>query len=136
MAPTSSFRTDMDSDFFPGRLAASGSDSDFGFAFNDRNFSDRVLRIEIIPDLPETKSDADACISITEWARNRKRRREEIKKDNGSFLFFFYVLKAKKKKKKSFYSMVILLIYLLLHEIRNLRFTQRAKGEILSIERI
>ncbi|CAN1778421.1 BTB/POZ domain-containing protein POB1 [Linum perenne] len=73
----------MDSDFSPARTATgSPADSDFGFAFNDRNFSDRVLKIEIIPDLPDTKSDGDGCISLAEWARNRKRRREEIKKDN------------------------------------------------------
>ncbi|CAN1189591.1 BTB/POZ domain-containing protein POB1 [Linum perenne] len=76
-------RTLMDSDFSPARTATgSPADSDFGFAFNDRNFSDRVLKIEIIPDLPDTKSDGDGCISLAEWARNRKRRREEIKKDN------------------------------------------------------
>ncbi|CAN1778423.1 BTB/POZ domain-containing protein POB1 [Linum perenne] len=69
----------MDSDFSPARTATgSPADSDFGFAFNDRNFSDRVLKIEIIPDLPDTKSDGDGCISLAEWARNRKRRREEI----------------------------------------------------------
>ncbi|CAN1778422.1 BTB/POZ domain-containing protein POB1 [Linum perenne] len=72
----------MDSDFSPARTATgSPADSDFGFAFNDRNFSDRVLKIEIIPDLPDTKSDGDGCISLAEWARNRKRRREEIKFD-------------------------------------------------------
>ncbi|XVF51379.1 hypothetical protein PTKIN_Ptkin04bG0180400 [Pterospermum kingtungense] len=75
-------RTIMDSDFSPGEASGSGSaDSDFGFAFNDRNFSDRVLRIEIIPDLPETKSAGDGCSSIADWARNRKRRREDIKKE-------------------------------------------------------
>ncbi|KAL5747600.1 hypothetical protein ACOSQ2_024897 [Xanthoceras sorbifolium] len=66
----------MDSDFSPG-----GFDSDFGFAFNDSNFSDRVLRIEIVSDLPETKSDGDGCSTIADWARNRKRRREDIKKE-------------------------------------------------------
>lgn len=75
-------RTIMDSDFSPGEASASGSaDSDFGFAFNDRNFSDRVLRIEIVPDLPDTKSDGDGCPSIADWVRNRKRRREDIKKE-------------------------------------------------------
>ncbi|XP_048320092.1 BTB/POZ domain-containing protein POB1 isoform X2 [Ziziphus jujuba] len=75
-------RTVMDSDFSPGGLSASSSDSDFAFAFNDSNFSDRVLRIEIIPDLPETKSDGEGgCTSIADWARNRKRRREEIKRE-------------------------------------------------------
>ncbi|KAH7550186.1 hypothetical protein JRO89_XS13G0150600 [Xanthoceras sorbifolium] len=69
-------RPTMDSDFSPG-----GFDSDFGFAFNDSNFSDRVLRIEIVSDLPETKSDGDGCSTIADWARNRKRRREDIKKE-------------------------------------------------------
>ncbi len=64
------------------------SDSDFAFAFNDSNFSDRVLKIEIIPDMPETKSDGDGCTSIADWARNRKRRREEIKKDAGKRIPF------------------------------------------------
>ncbi|CAK9163023.1 unnamed protein product [Ilex paraguariensis] len=76
-------RAVMESDFSPGGgNIASVSDSDFGFAFNDSNFSDRVLRIEIVPDLPDTKSDGEGCSSIAEWARNRKRRREEIKKEN------------------------------------------------------
>ncbi|KAL5551901.1 hypothetical protein UlMin_002077 [Ulmus minor] len=70
----------MDSEFPP---ATSGSDSDFGFAFNDSNFSDRVLRIEIVPDLPETKSDGDGCTSFADWARNRKRRRDEIRRETG-----------------------------------------------------
>jgi hypothetical protein len=81
-------RTVMDSDFSTGGLACrsgsgSVSDSDFAFAFNDSNFSDRVLRIEIIPDFPDTKSDGEGCTSIAVWARNRKRRREEIKKETG-----------------------------------------------------
>jgi len=69
------------------------SESDFGFAFNDSNFSDRILRIEIIPDLPESKSDGEGCSTIADWARHRKRRREEIKRENGSFanLQFFLV---------------------------------------------
>ncbi|EOY24916.1 POZ/BTB containin G-protein 1 isoform 4 [Theobroma cacao] len=79
-------RTIMDSDFSPGEASGSGSgDSDFGFAFNDSNFSDRVLRIEIMPDLRETKADGDGCSSIADWARNRKRRREDIKKENELF---------------------------------------------------
>ncbi|KAI4315496.1 hypothetical protein L6164_028296 [Bauhinia variegata] len=57
------------------------SESDFGFAFNDSNFSDRVLTIEVLPDLPDTKSDAEGCTSIAIWARNRKRRRQEIRKE-------------------------------------------------------
>ncbi|GAA0174799.1 hypothetical protein LIER_28115 [Lithospermum erythrorhizon] len=64
-------------------------DSDFGFAFNDSNFSDRVLRIEIVRDVVEDddevveKRDCEGeCTSIADWARHRKRRREDIKKDN------------------------------------------------------
>lgn len=78
----------MESDFPPGGLATgSGSDSDFAFAFNDKNFSDRVLRIEIIPDFPEIKSDGEGCISVADWARNRKRRREEIKNETSKRIF-------------------------------------------------
>ncbi|CAN1743723.1 BTB/POZ domain-containing protein POB1 [Linum perenne] len=72
----------MDSDTSTARPRGTASESDFGFAFNDQNFSDRVLKIEIIPDLSTTKSDADGSITLAEWARNRKRRREEIKKDS------------------------------------------------------
>ncbi|XP_031281381.1 BTB/POZ domain-containing protein POB1-like [Pistacia vera] len=75
-------RTIMDSDFSPG-----APDSDFGFAFNDSNFSDRVLRIEIVPDLPDSKSEGDGFSTIADWVRNRKRRREEIKKDTGVDFF-------------------------------------------------
>ena len=83
----------MDSDFSPGEASGSGSaDPDFGFAFNDSNFSDRVLRIEIMPDLPETKSDDHGCSSIADWARNRKRRREDFKKEIGSFFLLLKLL--------------------------------------------
>ncbi|KAK4761534.1 hypothetical protein SAY87_029418 [Trapa incisa] len=77
-------RTIMDSDSSPGGTSVTGSESDFGFAFNDSNFSDRVLRIEIIPDLPDFKSDGEGCSSLADWARNRKRRREEFKRENVS----------------------------------------------------
>lgn len=76
-------RTEMDSDFARG---ASGSDGDFGFAFNDSNFSDRLLRIEIMGGPPECHPDGEGCTSIADWARHRKRRREDIKKENGLFL--------------------------------------------------
>ena len=79
----------MDSALSPayGRTG-SGSAPDFAFAFNDSNFSDRLLRIETIPDSPqESKSDPEGCSSIADWARNRKRRREENKKDDGNFVF-------------------------------------------------
>ncbi|KAL7239011.1 hypothetical protein ACSBR2_004997 [Camellia fascicularis] len=71
-------RTVMDSDYSPN----GGRDGDFGFAFNDSNFSDRVLRIEIMADSPETRLDGDGCHSLADWARYRKRRREDVKKDN------------------------------------------------------
>lgn len=51
------------------------SSSDFAFAFNDVNFSDRVLRIEILPDTTGSKPDPDD--SLADWARNRKRRRDD-----------------------------------------------------------
>ncbi|KAI3996096.1 hypothetical protein MKX01_018165 [Papaver californicum] len=64
----------------------SNTDGDFGFAFNDSNFSDRILKIEIMASgLSDggSKSDGEAgtCTSLADWARNRKRRREDIKKD-------------------------------------------------------
>ncbi|XP_020212377.1 BTB/POZ domain-containing protein POB1 [Cajanus cajan] len=62
--------------------SASSSDADFGFAFNDSNFSDRMLRIEIMGDPLEARPDAQGCTTIADWARHRKRRREDIKKDN------------------------------------------------------
>lgn len=49
--------------------------SDFGFAFNDVNFSDRIMRIEILPDFPGSKPDPDDTLG--DWARNRKRRRDD-----------------------------------------------------------
>ncbi|CAL1375185.1 unnamed protein product [Linum trigynum] len=76
-------QTPMDSEFSTTKALASGTDSDFGFAFNDQNFSDRILQLEIIPDLPESEIDGgDGSVTLTEWARDRKRRREEIKKEN------------------------------------------------------
>jgi hypothetical protein len=79
-------RTEMESDSTRG---GSASDGDFGFAFNDSNFSDRLLRIEIMGGSAESRADGEGCTSIIDWARHRKRRREDIKKDNnnGSFLF-------------------------------------------------
>ncbi|CAL5428148.1 unnamed protein product [Camellia sinensis] len=71
-------RTVMDFDYSPN----GGRDSDFGFAFNDSNFSNRVLRVEIMADLPETQLDGEGCHRFADWARHRKRRREDVKKDN------------------------------------------------------
>lgn len=71
----------------------SSSGADFGFAFNDSNFSDRLLQIEIMGEPPETTLDLEACTSIVDWARHRKRRREDIKKDNhGTFFLIFFSL--------------------------------------------
>ncbi|GAB4861648.1 Boi protein [Ancistrocladus abbreviatus] len=71
-------RTEMDSD-----LDKVPDEGNFGFAFNDSNFSDRILRIEIMEGSSDSKSDCDGCTSLADWARNRKRRREDLKKDNG-----------------------------------------------------
>ncbi|XP_059442586.1 BTB/POZ domain-containing protein POB1-like isoform X2 [Corylus avellana] len=78
----------MDSDFSTAGLACgseSGCDLDFSFAFNNNNFSDRVLKIETIPDLSERKSNDKGCTSIAILARNKKRQREEIKKETVDF---------------------------------------------------
>lgn len=69
-------RTVMESEY-----DKSPKEGNFGFAFNDSNFSDRVLRIEIMAGPSDSKSDGDACCSLYDWARNRKRRREDLKKD-------------------------------------------------------
>ncbi|XP_042965599.1 BTB/POZ domain-containing protein POB1-like isoform X1 [Carya illinoinensis] len=73
-------RSVMDSDFSRG---PSAGEADFGFAFNDSNFSDRVLRIEIVADPAENGHDSEGCTSVADWARHRKRRREDIKKETG-----------------------------------------------------
>ncbi|XP_031504253.1 BTB/POZ domain-containing protein POB1-like isoform X2 [Nymphaea colorata] len=73
--------------FDPGALMESepagdrSGDMDFAFAFNDPNFSDRVLRLEIVGGTSENNVDDETCLSISEWARNRKRRRDEIKRE-------------------------------------------------------
>ena len=88
----------MDSDYARGARA---SDADFGFAFNDSNFSDRVLRIEIVDDSAEARPDSEGCTSIADWARYRKRRREDVKKETG--IFVCISLSHLKKKKKNFF---------------------------------
>uniref|UniRef100_A0A0D6R465 BTB domain-containing protein n=1 Tax=Araucaria cunninghamii TaxID=56994 RepID=A0A0D6R465_ARACU len=70
---------DSDSSSYNGSSVAPPN---FAFAFNDQNFSDRILRIEIMAGPPESKSEGEGCNSIADWARNRKRRREGIKKDS------------------------------------------------------
>ncbi|XP_022147170.1 BTB/POZ domain-containing protein POB1-like [Momordica charantia] len=86
---------DSNTDLFDPRAAigsdhvlgasTSSRDSDFGFAFDDSNFSDRLLRIEIVGESDETEPDASECSSIADWAR-RKRRREDKKTENVSDL--------------------------------------------------
>ena len=64
---------------------ASGGPS-FEFAFNSVNFSDRVLRIEIVAgdDALGAKGAAgEGCSSLADWARHRKRRREELRRGKG-----------------------------------------------------
>ncbi|GKU88001.1 hypothetical protein SLEP1_g2316 [Rubroshorea leprosula] len=69
----------MDPDYSRG--ASSASDGDFGFAFNDSNFSDRLLKIEIMGGPSECCLDGEGCTTVADWARHRKRRREDIKKE-------------------------------------------------------
>lgn len=96
---------DSNLDLFDPRSAVMDSDystddgrnhgSDFAFAFNDSNFSDRVLRIEIVSERLEATSDGDCCNSLADWARNRKRRREDVKKDNCELFLFLHFLLMK-----------------------------------------
>lgn len=72
----------MDPDF----SRASGGPS-YEFAFNSVNFSDRVLRIEIVAgdDTAGAKgATGEGCSSIADWARHRKRRREELRREKES----------------------------------------------------
>ncbi|KAL6513624.1 Boi protein [Orobanche gracilis] len=59
-------------------------DPDFGFAFNDSNFSDRVLRIEIVADITEAQPESSSCQTLADWAaRKSKLSREHVaKKEN------------------------------------------------------
>lgn len=55
-------KTVMDSDFSRG---LSAGEADFGFAFNDSNFSDRLLRIEIVGDPLENRPDSEGkCLLV------------------------------------------------------------------------
>lgn len=72
----------MDPDF----SRASGGGPSFEFAFNSVNFSDRVLRIEIVAGddaLGAKGSAGEGCSSLADWARHRKRRREELRRGKG-----------------------------------------------------
>lgn len=70
----------MDPEYSPTHTG----EPDFAFAFDDVNFSDRILRIEILGDSIAGGSSSDGgCSSLADWARNRKRRREDFRKENG-----------------------------------------------------
>ena len=78
----------MDPDF---SRAGGGGGPSYEFAFNSVNFSDRVLRIEIVAggdDAPGARGGAagEGCSSIADWARHRKRRREELRREKGELL--------------------------------------------------
>jgi hypothetical protein len=68
--------------------SSGGGGPNFEFAFNSVNFSDRVLRIEVVADPPEIKAGSGGCSSLADWARQRKRRREELQKEKGYHLGF------------------------------------------------
>ncbi|XP_051144995.1 BTB/POZ domain-containing protein POB1-like isoform X2 [Andrographis paniculata] len=71
----------MDSDYSSSPGGSGSRDPDFGFAFNDSNFSDRVLRIEIVPDPTEAAPEAEGCRTLADWAAHKsKRRRGDIAK--------------------------------------------------------
>ncbi|KAK9757871.1 hypothetical protein RND81_01G191800 [Saponaria officinalis] len=81
-------KEEMNTDLFDPKtmiepeFEGSPREGNFGFAFNDSNFSDRVLRIEIMAGPSDSMSDAgDGCSSLIDWAHHRKRRRENLKKD-------------------------------------------------------
>jgi len=72
----------MDPDFSPG-----GGGPSFEFAFNEVNFSDRELRIEVVPgddDAPGSSGADAGGGGLADWARHRKRRREELLKEKGA----------------------------------------------------
>ncbi|XP_073038592.1 BTB/POZ domain-containing protein POB1-like isoform X2 [Primulina eburnea] len=69
----------MDSDLISSPTR--GPDPDFGFAFNDSNFSDRLLRIEIVSD---SRAESEVCQTLVDWAATRKSKRHRgdiVKKD-------------------------------------------------------
>lgn len=67
-------------------------EGNFGFAFNDSNFSDRVLCIEILGSPssgnPSPAAPDGGCSTVADWARLRKRPRDDFpKKDTRSLSF-------------------------------------------------
>jgi hypothetical protein len=74
----------MDPDFSPR-----GGGPSFEFAFNEVNFSDRELRIEVVSSDDAAGSSGDGGgRGLTDWARQRKRRREELLKEKGAYRYF------------------------------------------------
>ncbi|XP_010456218.1 PREDICTED: BTB/POZ domain-containing protein At4g01160-like isoform X2 [Camelina sativa] len=57
------------------------SDGDFGFAFNNVNFSDRLLRIEITSGSGEVSSSS----SVVDLVGDRKRKREDYENNNNNY---------------------------------------------------
>ncbi|MCD7449577.1 Boi protein [Datura stramonium] len=73
----------MDFDVPPGlEFNGSGVIADFKFAFNEVKFSDRVLVIQVVPDLPELKTVDEGLNMVVDWGRKRKRGSEEIRRKN------------------------------------------------------
>ncbi|KAH9621623.1 hypothetical protein KSS87_013662 [Heliosperma pusillum] len=86
---------EMNKDLFDPRTVMepefqkSPREGNFGFAFNDSNFSDRVLRIEIMAGPSDSKIEGgvnggDGCSSLFDWVRYRKRRRDDLKKGSAN----------------------------------------------------
>ena len=77
-------RMGMESKFTRGGVSAF-TNADFAFAFNDSNFLDWQLRIEIkgnpLENRPNNKGCTSICNNIANWARHRKQRHEDLKKD-------------------------------------------------------
>ncbi|KAL7121481.1 hypothetical protein ACP275_02G184700 [Erythranthe tilingii] len=75
----------MDSD--SNSSPTGGRDPDFGFAFNDSNFSDRVLRIEIVADPPDAPPETEGFRTLADWAvrRSKRRRGDAVKKKNDMY---------------------------------------------------
>ncbi|KAK6777337.1 hypothetical protein RDI58_024054 [Solanum bulbocastanum] len=75
----------MDPEYSPTHTG----EPDFAFAFDDVNFSDRILQIEILGDSIAGGSNSNSgCSSLADWARNRKRRREDFRKENDMYHSF------------------------------------------------
>lgn len=93
--------------------SSGGGGPNFEFAFNSVNFSDRVLRIEVVADPPEIKAGSGGCSSLADWARQRKRRREELKKEKGYHLGFVSPFSdILQKKEKSVFVLLLSLVWL------------------------